>query len=277
MTSTDKLLAHPQALCNIVRRIAVGAGQATLEYFDEAGFAGHTAKADGSPVTVADQVAENIIVAALRELTPEIPIVAEELTAAGNAPVITPGGDCWLVDPLDGTLEFVAGRPDYTVNIALVRDGRPALGVIYAPVHGELYAACGPGTAIRWNEAMDKEKSIRGRAVPAAGYHVISSRGLDDDRLMNKFLENYKIAKLTRRGSSLKLCLLADGHADMYPRFGTTYEWDTAAGEAILLAAGGSLVDLEGGRLQYGQSALGFKNSNFVASGAALVLPSQVG
>jgi 3'(2'), 5'-bisphosphate nucleotidase len=263
------LADHPAALCNMLRRVALEAGDATLAYFEEAGFTGAQDKPDGSPVTEADRAAEKIILAALSDLTPGVPVITEEAFSAGDRPDLSAHENFWLVDPIDGTKEFIAGRPDYTVNIAFVRKGEPALGVIYAPVPGELYAGyTGPGgesRAIRFNDDNETEKEIRTRAAPGSGLTVVASRNHGDDALLNRFLENHKVEKLLKRGSSIKLCAIASGRADLYPRFGETSEWGIAAGDAILRAAGGALCDLHGRKITYGKAEAAFKNPPFIA------------
>jgi 3'(2'), 5'-bisphosphate nucleotidase len=264
---SEKLLQHLPALCNTVRRIAVDAGHATLEYFDEAGFHGALDKADGSPVTAADQASEAIIEKALRNLLPEIPIVAEEAAAAGNLPEIAGKEYFWLVDPLDGTKEFITGSGDYTVNIALIRNGEPVVGVVYTPVNGELYAGSGLGTAVRWLEKTGNEKNIHVRTAPAAGLTVVASRNHGDPARLDSFLSHYKVERLLKKGSSLKICAVAAGKADVYPRFGPTSEWDTAAGDAVLRSAGGFITDMKGAVLRYGKEDGKFLNPEFIAAG----------
>ncbi len=267
--NTEKLLKHPKALCNMLRRVAVEAGDHTLQYFDESGsHAGYALdrKEDGSPVTIADREAEDIILNALRDITPGIPVVGEESIAAGIIPDLTGHDWFFLVDPVDGTREFIRGSPDYTVNIALIHRGEPVLGIVYAPVIGELYAGCGPGTAIRWLADTGNEKPLQTRDLPPQGLTAIISRSLQYQDRMDVFLQDFKLAKTLRRSSSLKICLIAAGKADIYPRFGQTCEWDTAAGDAVLRAAGGHIVDLNGTPLSYGHAAQKFFNPEFVAS-----------
>jgi 3'(2'), 5'-bisphosphate nucleotidase len=157
MSITEKLLQNPGALCNMVRRLAIEAGDITLRYFDGELETIVEQKEDNSPVTIADREAEECILKGLKDITPEIPVVAEEQASAGLAPDVT-GLDCfWLVDPLDATREFIAGREGYTVNIGLIKGGVPILGVVYAPAMGLLYAGAGPGRAIRWSKDTDKD------------------------------------------------------------------------------------------------------------------------
>lgn len=266
----DRLLNHPAALCNIVRRIAIEAGDITLDYFDEAGFKDTSAKADGSPVTAADCAAEEAIEKALYDLLPAIPVVGEELAEEGRIPDLAETDYFWLVDPLDGTREFISGSGDYTVNIALIHQGAPVIGVVYAPVHGELYAGHGPGTAIRWREDTGKDKPIKVRPPPEEGLTVIASRNHGNQKRLEFFLRDYKVAKLLKRGSSLKICAIAAGKADLYPRLDPTSEWDTAAGDAVLRSAGGIITDLQGHDFFYGKRNKNFLNSEFIACSEAL-------
>ena len=261
-----KLLEHPKALCNIIRRVAVEAGAVTLDYFDEAGYQGADVKGDGSPVTLADQKAEEIIEAALKEATPDVPFVGEESVSGGARPDLSGAESFWLVDPLDGTKEFISGSGDYTVNIALIRGGMPVLGVVYAPVKGELFAAHGEGTAIRWMEDTEKDKPIAVRRPPKEGLTVVASKSHGSGEKLDAYLAQYKVQKLIKRGSSLKICAVAAGKADLYPRFGPTCEWDTAAAHAVLLGAGGVLTDEAGTPLTYGGTDPKFLNPEFIAS-----------
>ena len=262
---SHKLLENPEALCNIVRRLAVKAGDVTLSYFDMCGYEGADQKDDGSPVTAADQAAEKVISEGLKEILPDIPVIAEESVAAGHVPDIGDAPFFWLVDPLDGTKEFISGSGDYTVNIALIHHGEPVLGVVYAPVNDELYAGFGAGTALRWSEESGQDKPIAVRSWPAAGVTVVASRshGSQDD--LDNFLADYKVRKILKRGSSLKICAVAAGKADLYPRFGPTCEWDTAAGDAVLRSAGGMMSDFDGKPLLYGKADKDFYNPYFVA------------
>jgi len=233
-------------------------------------------KADASPVTLADQQAEAVILAGLRALAPHIPIVAEEAAAAGDVPALVAGGPFWLVDPLDGTREFVARNGEFTVNIALIDGGRPVLGVVLAPAVGGaggcLYAGVvGQGA---WLEDAAGRRPISCRAVPAEGPTVLGSRSHGDAAAMQAFLQRHlggrPVAGFATAGSSLKLCLLAAGQADLYPRLGRTMEWDIAAGHAVLAAAGGQVRRVDDGQpLGYGKP--GFENPHFYAMGQAWV------
>ena len=264
--STQKLLANLGALCNMVRRVALEAGDITLKYFEGADCGQLDNKSDGSPVTLADQEAEALIQQKLAEITPGIPIVGEEAASEGKAPDnFDRDGYFWIVDPLDGTKEFIGGGGDYTVNIALINKGEPILGVVYAPAKGELYAGHGEGTAVRWLEDTDKEKDISVRPAPNSGLVVVASKSHGDESRLEKFLEQFKIDKVVKRGSSLKICVIAAGKADLYPRFGPTCEWDTAAADAVLRSAGGVLTDIDGNALRYGGSNPKWLNPEFIA------------
>jgi 3'(2'), 5'-bisphosphate nucleotidase len=242
-----------------VRAIAEGAGWATLVHY---GSLRSTRKADGSPVTDADQDAEDIILPRLRALTPDIAVVSEEEASRGVTQEVT-GGRFWLVDPLDGTREFLSGNGEFTVNIGLIEGGVPVLGVVVIPVRQETYAAAGLGTA-RLVDAHG-EWVIAARAPPAAGLLVVGSRSHGKAAAMNAFLAARRIADYRAAGSSLKFCLIARGEADLYPRFGTTMEWDTAAGHAVLAVAGCLVTTLDGQPLTYGIP--GYRNPHFFARG----------
>ena len=218
-------------------------------------------KSDGSPVTEADARAEALILAGLRALDPSIPVVAEESVASGHVPQI--GREFWLVDPLDGTREFISRNGEFTVNIALVRDGVPVLGVVYAPAIDALYEGAQGLGALGTVDGV--RQPITARRPPAEGLTVVASRSHGDMDQVSRFLGGRSVASLLQVGSSLKLCRVAEGAADLYPRLGRTMEWDIAAGQAVLEAAGGRVETLDGVPLRYGK--LGFDNPHFVASG----------
>lgn len=261
---SDRLLDHPKALCNQVRRLVLEAGQATLPYYDIAESLSVTLKADGSPVTEADRVAEEIIEKGLKAIVPSVPVIGEEAASNGMLPDISSAPYFWLVDPVDGTKGFASG--DYTVNVALIHNRIPIMGIIYAPVHGELYAGWGE-EAIRYNEQTQTEKKIYVRQIPREGFTIVTNRTTDPHGKLENFLDRFKVAKTIRLGSSLKICLIAAGKADLYPRFGRISEWDIAAGDAILRSAGGSIIDLQGQPLTYGHHETGFASPEFIASG----------
>ena len=219
-------------------------------------------KVDHSPVTEADHAAEAVIVAGLRAACPGIPVVAEEEISAGHVPE---NADAfWLVDPLDGTREFAAGRDEFAVCIGLVRNGKAVLGAGGAPAWGKVYGGIvGVGAWVR-SEAGQVE--IRTRAVPEAGLAVVASRHDADDPRLVPFLAGRKIETLLNIGSALKFCKVAEGTADLYPRFGRTMEWDTAAAQAVVEAAGGRLVEAIGGaHFHYGKT--GWENPGFICTG----------
>ena len=226
-------------------------------------------KADASPVTDADQRAEAVILAGLAALDPDIPVVAEEAVAAGHTPEV--GDRFWLVDPLDGTKEFIQRNGEFTVNIALIEHGLPVLGVVLAPAlgpQGRLWAgAVGHGATV---EDASGRRSMACRTVPADGLTVLASRSHGDAAALAAFLAGHlagrRVAAISNAGSSLKLCLLAAGQADLYPRLGRTMEWDIAAGHAVLAAAGGQVCRVDDGTpLRYGKP--GFENPHFFAAG----------
>ncbi len=246
------------SLLEDVIRIARAAGDEVLEVYAQ----GSTVrtKQDGSPVTEADERAQDLIFARLAKLSPRLPVVAEEGHDEGRG--APSGGKFWLVDPLDGTKEFVSGSGEFTINIALIEDGAPILGVVLAPALGRLFAA-DQDTALVEDDTG--RRSIAARSAPEEGVTVVSSRSHGDPDALARFTAGRKIAASRTAGSSLKFCLVAAGEADLYPRLGRTMEWDTAAGDAILRAAGGRVTDLEGRMLRYGKP--GFENPHFVALG----------
>ena len=248
------------ALLAAIRPVAEEAGRAALVFYGKP--AGTREKADGSPVTLADEAAEAIILPALRALTPRIPVVSEEEVAQGVGPSRV-GVRFWLVDPLDGTKEFLSGNGEFTINIALIEDGRPVLGVVVAPALGETYG--GTDSKAYLIDASG-ERRILCRVPPVEGETVIGSRSHGDVTVMEAFLKDRKVAAFQTAGSSLKFCLIARGEADLYPRLGTTMEWDVAAGHAVLAAAGGGIKTVDGGPLVYGKPD--FRNPHFVAHGA---------
>lgn len=254
---------------------ALEAGAAILQAFG--GLQPHDLKSDASPVTESDRRAERIILRHLRAGFPGVPVVAEEAMDLGDVPPHL-GGRFFLVDPLDGSREFIAGLPDFTVNIALVEAGRPALGVVFAPAGGEVFAGAPDGAfkacmGTGGNPAPFAPIATRPRpARPAA---VVSrSRPRTEADL---YLRRYGAGTVTPLGSSLKFCRVAEGAADLYPCLGPTKEWDTAAGQAVLEAAGGRVLQLGGAALDYakrGRAGLpDFLNPPFVAVGRGHLLP----
>lgn len=263
---TDPSLAAPATrarLLDALLTMAEAAGDVVWHHFTNGCAVMH--KADESPVTVADREAEAVILEGLASVAPDVPVVAEEEAAAGRVPDVD--GAFFLVDPLDGTKEFVARGDDFTVNIALVEGGIPTMGVVYAPARRTLYwGDAGQGAHV----AMRAPEGVRGPAQPihvraaATPLSAVASKshampGLDD------WLAAAGIANRVSIGSSLKFALVAAGEADVYPRTGPTMEWDTAAGDAVLRAAGGRMVDVDGAPFRYGKP--GFRNAGFVATG----------
>lgn len=256
------------ALLDGITEIALNAGRRILEIYGS-DFKVEQ-KDDASPVTEADNAGEEIILAGLRDLAPDIPVLAEESASAGKIPEL--GDLFFLVDPLDGTKEFINRTGEFTVNIALVRNGRSVLGVVYAPAINRLYGGDAEHGAwacdIDGEGAPGERQKIVAADVPEKGLIAVASRShrsADTDA----FLETLDVADFAAAGSSLKFCLLAEGKAHIYPRFGRTMEWDTGAGQAVLEAAGGEVITHpDGERLGYGKSARGFDNPYFIAWGA---------
>ena len=254
--------------------VAIEAGRVIARLYAEG--CGVETKGDGSPCTEADRQAEAIILDRLGTLYPAIPVIAEEAVSAGHAPP-TPG-PFFLVDPLDGTAEFVERIGEFTVNIALIANERPMLGVVHAPMTGETFwgvAPSGVANAPRdrhgaWMRTADGHvRAIETRPWPDDPVAAVSRRRAGGDT--EAFLARHDVRRTQACGSSLKFCLVASGRADCYPRFGPTMEWDTAAGHAVLFGAGGCVLDLEGGELRYNKrertNQADFLNHGFVAWG----------
>jgi 3'(2'), 5'-bisphosphate nucleotidase len=217
------------------------------------------AKSDASPVTEADRAAELIILAALARAAPGVPVIAEEEVAAGRIPA---HDDIYfLVDPLDGTKEFVRGGDDYTVNIGLIELGAPTLGVVFAPASGKLHGGCCATGA--WLDQGNGRRSINTRPLGAVLTAVASKSHLNQATI-DYLAQAAGMCAYVAVGSSLKFCIVAEGQADIYPRASPTSEWDTAAGHAVLLAAGGLVDGPDGAPLRYGKRA--FVNRAFVAT-----------
>jgi len=261
--------AEDAEILSLCEQLALDAGRRIMEVVRE-GFSAEI-KADCSPVTVADRDAERIILDGLRGRYPHIPVVAEEEAAAGKEPHNV-GNAFFLVDPLDGTREFVRGGDDFTVNIGLVRDGNPVAGVIYAPARNLLYSG-GAGEA--WEIPTDEHHQPKERrAIRVREGHspltIVASRSHNTPET-DEFIARHEPAHRVTVGSSLKFCLLASGQADLYPRMGRTMQWDTAAGDAILRAAGGITRELDGRPYRYGPGLTpgdeDFANRWFVAEG----------
>ncbi|GAB4238058.1 MAG: 3'(2'),5'-bisphosphate nucleotidase CysQ [Methyloligellaceae bacterium] len=261
------MAADHASLARQLTATAWRAGRLIMSHFGKAGV---EAKADRSPVTAADREADALIVQELQEIAPGIPVISEEGENHDIAPGTSP---FFLVDPLDGTREFISGSGEFTVNIALIEDDHPRFGLIYAPALARLYVTLGPRDPARlelspheplpaW-ETLTFEK-IATRPPPERGLTAVVSRSHMDERTA-RYLEEQGITDTIPGGSSLKFCLLAEGKADIYPRFGRTMEWDIAAGHAILAAAGGVVIDETGKPLRYGKVERGLDNPGFVA------------
>lgn len=228
-------------------------------------------KRDGSLVTIADHRAEEIILNGLKRLAADTPVIAEEEVAAGRIPSI--GARYFLVDPLDGTKGFAeGGKEDFTVNIGLVEIGVPVLGVVYAPASGRLWAADGDGAwCVQCDPETASETSAR-RAIRVSSrerdWRVIGSRTFQDEKFKT-FARDVGASETVAASSSLKFCLVASGEADLYPRFGPLMDWDVAAGHAVLRAAGGDVMLLDGAPLPYGAGKRAFELEGIIAYGAA--------
>lgn len=253
-------------LVSAMRALSLEAGAAAMKIYESDFDVG--AKGDASPVTEADRLGEAIILEGLSHVAPGIPVLAEEAASEGKIPAL--GRRFFLVDPLDGTKEFISRTGEFTVNIALIEDGAPRAGVVYAPAAGKLYVGVqGRGATLAHikNGAAGAERAIKARMIPAKGLVAVASRshrGPETDA----FLATLDVADFAAAGSSLKFCLIAEGLADVYPRLGRTMEWDTGAGQAVLEAAGGQVAVFGGDqRLLYGKAERGFDNPHFIAWG----------
>jgi 3'(2'), 5'-bisphosphate nucleotidase len=249
-------------------KAALAAGPAVMEEYDRG--CDVASKADGSPVTSADHRAEAIICEYLKRMVPVTPLCAEEAMAAGAQPQRSER--FLLVDPLDGTREFLAGNGEFTINVALIELGVPIVGAVYAPAIGRLWV--GGQTAFTCDAPPSADLPDRGsrrciqtRRAPTSLTAFASRSHLDPQS--DAFLKGLSIGETRFVGSSLKFCLIAEGLGDVYPRFAPTMEWDTAAGHAVLLAAGGAVLDPSGQPLVYGKVESGLRNGPFIAWGDA--------
>lgn len=246
----------------VCRRLALEAGEKIMEIYGESDFAVR-AKADDSPVTAADEAADALISAGLRAAFPGVALVTEEQAASHGQEVST----FLIVDPLDGTKEFVQRRGDFTVNIAYVENGVPVRGVVYAPAKGRLFYTRADGAAVEEAGPFGAEAGAQTRLAVAApdnaALMVVASKS-HRDAATDDYIARYRVRDMTSAGSSLKFCLVATGEADLYPRLGRTMEWDTAAGDAVLRGAGGRVVRFDDHQpLGYGKA--GFANPFFIA------------
>lgn len=248
-----------QELLTLAVRLADEAA-AAIRSIRAAGFAVET-KTDTTPVTLADRQAEALITAGLRAAVPEIPVVAEEEVAAGR--ITAPAPRYWLVDPLDGTREFAGGRDEFAVCIGLIENGAPVLGAVASPAFNELhFGLVGQGA---WRRKAGREERIYARIAPPEGLTVFASRHYQDAPELKACLAQHRVAHLINIGSALKFLRLAEGAADFYPRLGRTMEWDTAAPQAVLEAAGGAVLTANGSPLRYGKP--NWENPDFFAWG----------
>ncbi len=252
----------PQALLAEVVKLVDAAAVVAMQHYDAD--VAVTIKADASPVTAADEAAEAILTNGLRALTPDVPVVAEEEVAKGGLDAAAVGAArFWLVDPLDGTKEFIQRNGEFTLNVGLVEAGRPVLGVVAAPaIATAWWGAAGIGATVRDGGTA---RTIAVRAVPGAGPAAMVSRshGSPDEEAL---LAEEGVAERVAAGSSLKFCRIAEGIADLYPRFGRTMEWDTCAGDAVLRAAGGRVMTRSGEPLRYGKPDFA-NDGGFIARG----------
>lgn len=267
---TGETAENLHGLTDGLRRLAIAAGAAIMNHYGND--VEVRRKDDESPVTAADHDAERIILAGLKRLAPGIPVVSEEEAAAGRIPEI--GDRFFLVDPLDGTREFLNRNGEFTVNIALISKGEPVAGCVYAPAKNRMFFAAGPGAAFEQDVVPDAAgedggaeiRRIESRIPDADGLVIVASRSHRDHKT-DEYLNHYNVKEFLAAGSSLKFCLIAAGEADLYPRHGRTMEWDTAAGHAVLNGAGGSVKRLDGKPLLYGKTEDGLANPFFVATG----------
>ncbi|MEM9009656.1 MAG: 3'(2'),5'-bisphosphate nucleotidase CysQ [Pseudomonadota bacterium] len=258
------------AICLTMRHLALEAGAAIMAIY-EGGDLDVRAKGDASPVTAADEAADAIIHEGLRAAHPEIAVVTEELAESHTLSAET----FFLVDPLDGTKEFVQRRGDFTVNIALIEAGVPTRGVVYAPAKGRLFYTSGGGEAVEEAgghalEAIGPQQPIAVSRPGAGALTVVASKS-HRDQATDDYIARYEVGEFRSAGSSLKFCLVAAGEADLYPRLGRTMEWDTAAGHAVLRGAGGHVVRFDDHRpLTYGKA--GYENPFFIAHAPGVAL-----
>ena len=259
-----------ERLTREMRRVALAAGDRIMEIYDGPDFEVR-AKSDASPVTAADEAADVLISAGLRAAFPDIPLVTEEQAATHTATAAT----FLIVDPLDGTKEFVQRRGDFTVNIAYVENGLPLRGVVYAPAKGRLFYTTPGGRSVEeagpFGAEPGEAKPIGVNATPDNRALMVVASKSHRDQATDDYIGRYGVRDMTSAGSSLKFCLVATGEADLYPRLGRTMEWDTAAGDAVLRGAGGEVVRFDDHKpLAYGKQ--GFENPFFIAYAPGVLL-----
>jgi len=262
-----------QKLVTVMRRLSLEAGDKIMEIYGADDFEVKT-KSDESPVTIADEAADKIISDGLRAAFPDVMLVTEEQSETHSA-----RGDTFLiVDPLDGTKEFINRRGDFTVNIALVEGGVPTRGVVYAPARGRMFFTLADGSAVE--ETGDFPKDVMGSVTPItvsnpdnSALMVVASKS-HRDQATDDYIAKYNVRDMKSAGSSLKFCLIATGEADLYPRVGRTMEWDTAAGHAVLNGAGGAVVRFDDlAPLKYGKAD--FANPFFIAHAPGIELKAS--
>lgn len=258
--------AEVDDLARLFANLAIAAGALAMETFANANIESRL-KNDRSPVTEADERVEAYLLRELEKSLPGVPFLAEESAARGRT--LSAGGAFLLIDPIDGTREFLARSSDFTINVALAEGSAPRAGAVYAPAQGRVWfadargyeAQAAPGRSL---PPPQDWRLLRARPRPRDGLvALISKSHLDEET--KAFLARQPIMRSLPIGSSLKFCLLAGGEADVYPRFGPTMEWDTAAGDAVLRAAGGATLDLQGAPLRYGKKDADYRNGPFIA------------
>ena len=253
------MIKPTKALLNNVINIGWQASKRIMEIYQQTIEISN--KDDGSPLTQADMASHHLIMDTLGALLPDSVIISEENADLDTMKWNNPQ-QFWLIDPLDGTKEFINRNGEFTINIALIDAGQPVLGMVCAPALNTLYAGMQGYGAFKMNK-LGERASIAVISDAPNGLHVLGSRSHADQTAMEHFLKNKKIASFKACGSSLKFCQIAEGLAHLYPRFGRTMEWDTAAGHAVLMAAGGEVKCLDGKSLCYGKA--GFENPHFIA------------
>jgi 3'(2'), 5'-bisphosphate nucleotidase len=274
--SEKPLSVNYEAVAEIFAELAVAAGAAVMRFYKNESHV--QTKADKSPVCDADVAGEAVILEGLAARLPNLPVISEESVNGAAARL---GETFILVDPVDGTREFLAGKGEFTVNIGLIVRGEPKAGAVYAPALGRLWMAGGipvsfsvsPGAKL---PSPERRRPIHVRRPDADGLIALTSWSHTDPRT-STFLAKLPVKERRMIGSSLKFCAVADGSADIYPRFGATMEWDTAAGDAVLRAAGGIVLGRDGQPLRYGKTSSKFMNGSFVAWGDRAAVPVHLG
>ncbi len=257
-------------MMTVLRGLALKAGARIMEIYESPDF-DVRAKSDSSPVTDADEAADALISAGLAEAFPDILVVTEEQAASQTHSAAR----FFIVDPLDGTREFVQRRGDFTVNIALIEDGVPVRGLVYAPARGRMFYTADDGRAVEEQGPFDPDtpgpRRMISVSVPDNDALMVVASKSHRDKATDDYIARYAVRDMTSAGSSLKFCLVASGEADLYPRLGRTMEWDTAAGDAVLRGAGGKVVRFDDHTpLRYGKT--GYENPFFIAHAPGVTL-----